>query len=230
MSKAIIYLDESGDLGWNFQASYRNGGSSRHLTIAAVKTSIENRHLIGRTVKNLYIKHGWDAKKEKKWSKMTPEERSSFASEAKKLVIGNNISLLSITVYKPNVYEHIKRDGNKLYNYMIGLLLLDEMQSHEEITFIPDPRSIKVASGNSLYDYLSLELWFKRNVTTQIINQPMDSATNKGVQFSDMLSGLIQHHFEDKNSEPFEILQKNMRNKRLFFESSKKNEHEKYFV
>lgn len=31
-----VYLDESGDLGWKFDAPYRSGGSSRYLTIAAI--------------------------------------------------------------------------------------------------------------------------------------------------------------------------------------------------
>ena len=31
-----VYLDESGDLGWKFDAPYRCGGSSRYLTISAI--------------------------------------------------------------------------------------------------------------------------------------------------------------------------------------------------
>ncbi|AZB91680.1 hypothetical protein DKE41_019025 (plasmid) [Acinetobacter pittii] len=40
--KACIYLDESGDLGWNFNHPYRQGGSSRFLTIACVITPSED--------------------------------------------------------------------------------------------------------------------------------------------------------------------------------------------
>lgn len=31
-----VYLDESGDLGWVLDKPYRNGGSSRFMTIAFV--------------------------------------------------------------------------------------------------------------------------------------------------------------------------------------------------
>lgn len=37
---------------------------------------------------------------------------------------------------------------------MIGLSLLDELSGHEQVTFVPDPRDIKVESDNSLHDYL----------------------------------------------------------------------------
>lgn len=43
MSSAIIYLDESGDTGWKFELPYRNGGSSRYLTIAALIAPSEKR-------------------------------------------------------------------------------------------------------------------------------------------------------------------------------------------
>lgn len=37
----IIYLDESGDLGFNFSAPFRTGGSSRFLTIGALSVDPE---------------------------------------------------------------------------------------------------------------------------------------------------------------------------------------------
>ena len=55
---------------------------------------------------------------------------------------------------------HIRQDPNKLYNYMVKLLLLEQMAKHDRVTFTPDPRSIKVDIGNSLHDYFQTELWF----------------------------------------------------------------------
>jgi len=62
----IIYLDESGDLGWKFTAPYRNGGSSRHLTIASLAVSPPNKHRPKRLVKKLYTKFNWPTNIEKK--------------------------------------------------------------------------------------------------------------------------------------------------------------------
>ena len=42
-----IYLDESGDLGWKFDADFKRGGSSRYLTIAAAVIANTDRHRTG---------------------------------------------------------------------------------------------------------------------------------------------------------------------------------------
>jgi hypothetical protein len=75
----IIYLDESGDLGWKFDAPYRSGGSSRYLTIGAVCVPPEKKHLPKRVVKKLYKRFGWSSKEEIKWSDMRPEARKEFS-------------------------------------------------------------------------------------------------------------------------------------------------------
>ncbi|MBY0544267.1 MAG: DUF3800 domain-containing protein [Gammaproteobacteria bacterium] len=218
VSEAVIFLDESGDLGWKFGSPYRRGGSSRYLTIATVIIPDSKRYLLPRLIKKLYIKYKWDPKIEKKWARMTAEERKHFSILAQELISEHNdLHYCSITVYKPKVAQHIREDSNKLYNYMIGLLLIDTMSNYGIVRFIPDYREIKVASGNSLHDYLVSKLWFEKQVSTQVINQPKDSASDKGVQFADMLSGLIQHHFEDNNDELFPAIEPYICIKRLYF-------------
>lgn len=215
----FIYLDESGDLGWTFSAPYRNGGSSRYLTIASVAVSASDRHRPKRLIKKLYKKFHWPINKEKKWVDMTISERVYFATKARELQANypDNIRYLSITVKKENVQPHIREDANKLYNYMIGLSLLNEMSKHSAVTFVPDPRSIKVESGNSLHDYLQTKLWFDMVATTVLTTSPLDSASSLNVQFSDMLSGIVQGHFEDGNSKPWSELRNNISYKTLFF-------------
>ena len=220
MRSAVIFLDESGDLGWKFGSPYRNGGSSRYLTISAIITPFDKQHLHlpNRLIKKLYIKHNWPINEEKKWAKMNKQERFNFTEQAYQLIESHtDIKYVSITVYKPKVYEYIRNDGNKLYNYMIGLILLDKIKEFDEVIFSPDPRSIKVKSGNSLPDYLQTKLWVECRVKTQLIYRPHDSASNKGVQFADMLSGAIQQHFEDNNSTLFNMLTEHLKIQTLYF-------------
>lgn len=218
MSSAYIYLDESGDLGWSLDSPYRAGGSSRFLTIAALVVSPDNRHHPKRAIKKIYQKFKRDSSQEMKWSDMANIERLTFATHAKSLALKlRDIRYLSITVAKQNVQDHIRNDPNKLYNYMIGLLLLDEMVKHDSVTFMPDPRTIKVESGNSLHDYLQTNLWFERKVRTKLTTTPCDSLSSRNVQFADMLSGLTQSHFEDGRSEPWNVLNSHINSKRLFF-------------
>ncbi len=112
-----------------------------------------------RVLRHLYKHRKWNTSQEKKWAQMSPEARTDFAQAAAKLITANNdISLHIIVVNKLNVEPHIRQDPNKLYNYMVKLLLIDSMAQHDSISFTPDPRSIKVESGNSLHDYLQTEL------------------------------------------------------------------------
>lgn len=216
---SIIYLDESGDLGWSFERPYRAGGSSRHLTIASLEVSPNLKDKPKRLVKKLYKKFNWNTSKEKKWSEMSVSERTFFAEKALELTTTypSEIKYHSISVKKERVMPHIRSDANKLYNYMIGLSLLDCMSQHDSVTFVPDPRTIKVQSGNSLHDYLTTKLWFDLNARTQLSTQPISSDQCLNLQFADMLSGLVQHHFEDGNSNAWRILESNICHKKLFF-------------
>lgn len=113
--------------------------------------------------------------------------------------------------------DHIRSDKNKLYNYMISLSLLNEMSKHDDVVFVPDPRSVKVESGNSLHDYLQTQLWFEKKSKTILRTQPCDSAACTNIQFADMLSGLVQTHFEDGNSAPWSVLREHLSYRTLFF-------------
>jgi hypothetical protein len=145
-------------------------------------------------------------------------ERAEFARVAFQMCdTHRDIHLHSITVKKQNVAAHIQSDENKLYNYMIRLSVLDCMAKENRVNFIPDPRSIRVASGNSLHDYLQTELWFTRNAETMLLTTPLDSSNCRGLQFADMLAGLIQQRHEDKCFDHIRTCVRYLRMKRLFF-------------
>ena len=215
----IIYLDESGDLGFNFTSPYRDGGSSRFLTIGALCVRPAEKHLPKRLVKSLYERFHWEPSREKKWSDMSGVARAEFAARARVMCDNNPcIILCTITVKKTNVQPHIVRDSNKLYNYMIRLMLVDFMATQDSVTLVPDPRTIKVRSGNSLHDYLQTELWFTKGVETTIKTCPQDSQSCSAIQFTDMLCGLVQSHYEDREQDNFIILRPRIRLSRLFFD------------
>ena len=219
MPNIQICLDESGDLGWSFHAPYRAGGSSRYLTIGSLVFSPTHKDHPKRLIKRLYKKFKWPIGTEVKWSAMTNDQKLFFAERAGDLAIKypNDIKYKSITVKKERVLQHIRDDENKLYNYMIGLSLLDEMSNHEAVHFSPDPRSIKVASGNSMHDYLQTQLWFHIKAKTILTTEPCDSAKSLNMQFADMLSGLVQSHFEDGSSDAWALINKSIDSKTLFF-------------
>ena len=215
---AYIYLDESGDTGCSFGLPYTKGGSSRHLVIAACILPPEKDYKPERVLRHLYKHRKWNTSQEKKWAQMSPEARTDFAQAAAKLITANNdISLHIIVVNKLNVEPHIRQDSNKLYNYMVKLLLIDSMAQHDSISFTPDPRSIKVESGNSLHDYLQTELWFTLGVKTRLETTPRDSRHCLNLQFSDMVAGVAQSYFEFGESRHWEHLRNHIKLKTLYF-------------
>ncbi len=213
----LIYVDESGDLGWSFDHPYGKRGSSRYLTIAAMLVPEQLDHLPIRKVKQLYKEGRWNISQEKKWVDMPDVSRSTFAQNALKLCqVNREILYKVIVVNKQKVDDNFRSDSNKLYNYMLKLLLLDEMKKHRSVTLIPDPRSIKVESGNCLQHYLEMSLYEAgANTTLETVNRDSKSCLN--LQFVDMLAGVVGTHYEFKRSEQWNVLRPHVHVKQLFF-------------
>lgn len=102
-------------------------------------------------------------------------------------------------------------------------MLVDKLTKFDIVNFIPDPRSIKVKSGNSLPDYIQTKLWFEKNVSTKLISNPQDSSGCKGIQFADMLSGVIQQHFEDQRTQRFDVIKNLVGINRLYLPKNQQN-------
>ena len=157
-----IYLDESGDLGFTLNKPYRHGGSSRYLTIAFAVCPSNKQHLLKRVVQKVYEKTKTGPQKELKGSDMDIETKKFLARKVYSLVSMNpDIKIVSITVNKSKVQQHIREDANKLYNYMIKVAVLDYIKNEPVVNLIRDNRSVKVKSGNSLIEYLQINLWFE---------------------------------------------------------------------
>jgi len=213
-----IYLDESGDLGWVLDKPYRHGGSSRFMTIAFVSCPSEKKHLLQRIVKKVYEHTKADPKTELKGSMMSTADKCYFAELVRKLVCMNpDVIIGSITVNKSKVKQHIREDGNKLYNYMIRLIVLPTVQNQPVVNLIRDNKSVKVKSGNSLIDYLQTTMWFDLGSHTKIVDIPSDSKQVKNLIFADWINNLIWGNYEDENSEPYGILRNVITSQKLFF-------------
>ena len=133
------------------------------------------------------------------------------------LKYNSEIKISVITVKKENVQSHIKADANKLYNYMVNFAALDIIKTYPTVTFIPDPRTIKVASGNSLVDYLQTKLWCELNVSTTLIYKPMESKLNLNLQFVDFVSNIIWRKYEYNESHFYRTIKPYILEKHLYF-------------
>lgn len=216
-----VYLDESGDLGWKFDLPYRNGGSSRYLTIAYIICPSEKKHLPKRIVKSVYEKLKHSPSNELKGSSLSIKTKEFIASETVKMLRKNpDLKIGAITVEKVNVAKHIQEDGNKIYNFMLKLSLLDKIKNVQLANLIRDNKSVKVKSGNSLIDYLQMELMFEFLTDTKIVDIPSESHNVQNLIFIDWINNIVWSNFEDSNSSAYNILNKYIDCKRLFFSSN----------
>jgi hypothetical protein len=215
--RQIIYIDESGDLGWSLDRPYGRGGSSRYLVIAALSLPVSAVHRSERLMKDLYKASKWDHRREKKWIDAPEAARRHFACKAAQLAgAWPEVAYHAIVVDKRRVPMHLSGEGNQLYTHMVRLLLAEEMARYPRVDFIPDPRSLKLESGNSLHDYLATWLRFELGAGTLLRTQSIESRFCKGLQFADMLSGVVHAHFEFGRSECFGILAPRLKLERLF--------------
>lgn len=212
----IIYVDESGDLGWQFGQPFRAGGSSRYLTVAILVLPLRHRRRCKQVITGLYRKYGW--RSEKKAADATDSQKALFCGLAVDLLKRYpEIKLDIITVRKANVQPHIRQDSNKLYNYMLGLVIPDYVTQEKSFDLITDERSIKVKSLNSLKDYLQVKLWFDIGCATVVNHHPADSSQNYSLQFVDWVAHCVWSNYEDGNDTFFNILRPVIKTRPLFF-------------
>jgi hypothetical protein len=213
-----VYLDESGDLGWILDKPYRFGGSSRFLTLAFLVVEEATHHFPRRLIRKFRRHYKMKSSREVKGSDLSPNQLVHFAYETLKLLNSKDeIRVRAITVMKENVQQHIRSDPNKLYNYMINLCILDLIGDEDAVYFTPDPRSIKVSSGDSMVDYLQTQLWFEKKVKTKLIETPFESHTNLNLQFVDVITHIIWTHHENGDSAAYDIIAPKVPCKNLYF-------------
>jgi hypothetical protein len=82
-----VYLDESGDTGWQLSLPYRAGGSSRFLCLAFLFAPRPLSRLARQIIVDLYVKYGWV--KEKKAATASDRQKLEFAQVAGAMLAAN---------------------------------------------------------------------------------------------------------------------------------------------
>ena len=143
-----IYFDESGDLGWMLNQSYRKGGSSQFFTIAYLLLPTNKNKLITRFIKKFH-KERKGKEIEIKGATFRNVRAKSMARKIVDLLKSNpDFVLGSITVKKDNVPIRIKNDRNAdvLYNHLVQLGLCSKISKLIKVNIIcllytsPSPR------------------------------------------------------------------------------------------
>lgn len=202
--RTLIYLDESGDLGWNMEQPYQKGGSSRMLTLAAVCIPEGKGVHLERIVRTLYKKRKRPLQNELKSVDLNTADKELFVRLTIKLLEEHpDIKIRAITINKTNVSHRFKRDPNVLYNYAINKLLLKTICQSEYVDFMPDRRSERVNAKWNMGEYLN-QMIHEASIQYDIKNNscnvtPTDSSKCLALQFIDFYAGLVWARYEYQN-------------------------------
>ena len=203
----IFYLDESGDLGFG-------DGGSGHFVIAAICIDRGEQDHLKRLVRRFKSSLNIPATVELKASASKALDRDRFCQKLAAL----ECSVHHIVVNKSKVKAELRRDTNILYNYITGLLLAPMMCSLLQAHVQLDCRTIKVASGNSLSEYLRIKLWCEMSSVVNVELSFPDSRQSLGIQAADFVANAVFRKYERGDSSGYKGLSPVLgARKKLFF-------------
>jgi len=204
-----IYLDESGDLGFSED-------STPYFTIAFLV--IEKSVLFKRCVKKIKIKYGIPRDEELKGSTTRKEIKGDLLKRICKLPV----EIHSITVEKGNVEDKLRRDTNILYNYMVGLSLVEkilQLPKNSEVIVVVDRRITSITSGFKFDEYLRYKIWFEgKRRDIDLKTHHVDSHQSYVIQGIDVITNAIFRKYNAGDEALYTIIQDKIRSdKKLFF-------------
>jgi hypothetical protein len=205
----VVFLDESGDLGWTFDKPNGNGGSSRYITIAGIVVDEEQLKYVKRFIAELYKKYNLTPKIEKKGANFSDADATYITANLSKVIAkAPTFRVISITAKKENVVPRLREDCNIFYNYMLGVMLPDTFRHHTDFNLTLDKRTIKVDHGNNFEAYIKTKCWGELNMDVNISCQYDPSDKNEGIWMADWMANWIYRKYENGQDSAYNELRK----------------------
>jgi len=190
-----LYLDESGDLGFNF----RDKHPSSFLTIAVLATSHREtvdriRVAVKRTLKNK-INRKRKNEQELKGSSTTIEVKRYFY----RIIKDCTFAVYAVTLNKIRVYDELRKGAqgkNRLYNYIARLVLekIPFESAKEPIELIVDKSKGRQAMED-FNSYLQTQLASRVHPSIPINIHHRDSRAEYGLSAADLFCwGIFRKH------------------------------------
>jgi predicted kinase len=192
---AFIFLDESGDLGFNPKKK-----SSKYFVITILATS--NKKPIEKIVKKI---HSTLKKKVRKLSGgilHAYKEKPATRKRMLKLISKKDCTVMSIYLNKSKVYTHLQEEKHVLYNYVTNILLDRIMKkrlvdSSDIVYIVASKRETNKFFNDNFKNYLKSQISNKHKIKVEIeIKTPSEE---KSLQVVDFVSWAIfrKHEYGD---------------------------------
>lgn len=195
-NERCLIFDESGNLGQ----------AGRYFVIACIDT------------KEYKALHNIMKRKLKKAKDLFPELSTQHAHEVKaneaypcikyhiiECIISKNVRISYIVVDLNHVDSKLLEDKNILYNFIMKLLIskvITEKDKGTKLNILCDNKTTKVASKNSLGDYLKLYLNYEcgYNLDLNILFKDSDAGDAFIIQAADYVANAIYTYYEYNNN------------------------------
>ena len=194
----VIYVDESGDLGFG------KSGSSDYLVIAYVAT--EDTTKLKKIVRKGKKKAGLNKGEEISGGVVTRDFRERFLT---RLVSIEDLEIGAVVINKGGVYENLrpKDKQNILYAYAAGLILLPYLVRYDGCHINIDERSIKNRYGNMIDGYLLMQLAVELQSRHRFTFSAVESKYSLGLQAAHVVVNTIWRKYEKGYAEAYPIIE-----------------------
>ncbi|MEW6619295.1 MAG: DUF3800 domain-containing protein [bacterium] len=199
-----LYLDESGDLGFDFSKPKTTGYFI--ITLLVIESGFVIRNIEKAVARTLKSKVNYVRKKnislELKGSKTSIGTKRYFYRQIK----NDPFSLYVVVFNKKKVPETLRKDKERLYNYLARLIIercpLKKASSRIIITL----DRCKTKEEQRTFDaYLLYQLEGSLSPKVKLNVFHLDSKTSKGLQAVDLFCWGIFRKYENKNLDWYEI-------------------------
>lgn len=191
-----LYLDESGDLGFDFV----NKKPSKFFTMTILAAQGENNRKLAKAVK-ITLRRKFKVKKrieELKGSKCPLAIKKYFYSQLKDI----KFALYSITLNKIRVYERLRKDKERVYNFM-ARQVLDQIpfnNANLRVEIIIDKSKTK-KNIFEFNQYILGQIKSKFDPKIPLDIYHYDSKQNLGLQAVDLFCWGIFRKYENNDNE-----------------------------
>ncbi len=196
-----LYLDESGDLGFDFV----NKKPSKFFTVTILAVKGENNRKLLKAAR-ITLRRKFNIKRhiaeELKGSKCPIEIKKYFYHQAKDV----KFSLYAITLNKIRVFERLRKDKERVYNYIARLVLdeipFDNVNLRVEIIIDKSKTKKNIFEFNQ---YILRQIKTKFDPKVPIDMYHYSSQQSFGLQAADMFCWGIFRKYEANDLEWFNV-------------------------
>lgn len=199
-----IFLDESGDLGFNPKKQ-----NSKYFVVTILST--KNKNPIEKIVKNVHASLRKKVKRLSGGILHAYKEKPVTRRRLLKKLAEKQCTIMTIYLNKSKVYTHLKEEKHVLYNYVTNILL-DRIMTKRLVDLdglvflIAAKRETNKFLNNNFRDYLKKQIKDKHGIKIEVdIKAPNEE---KALQAVDFVSWAIFRKYELKDDIYYSLIKK----------------------